>query len=593
VRSVRALSTIVGIGCAVAASMERQASPPVAPANLWAAQTSAREITLVWSRVPGAVQYRIFEGTGASAKRLGWTTASGEQYVRPISGYGIEHRFSIDAVFENGDVSPRAAFNPVVPREVTPAPVAAPATVTATAGKNGISLTWDAVPGVSAYRIGRQMMPGGVQILCRLCPTVPTFLDATAQSGARVVYVVTAVAPSGVSRAVRSNQLTATTDPALTRDSATGIRVEPDNAPPRGTITVPPVPGGCLSIGEQGNMIVRLADGTVRYFERINFGGGEPASPTPGFRPVPGITNAVAVATSGRHSLVLIGDGTLRAFGMNDRGQLGQPVGYGDTPVVAVRGITNAVAIAVGQGHSAALLADGTIRMWGAGENGIPGDGRADVTTNRTAPARVAGITNAKAIASGVSMTLALTDDGRIRAWGSNFGGLGFYGVLGTGERGLSSATPQPVIGIANAVAIATSGVSSLAVLADGRVMAWGAARSPRRDLPEDYLRTTNPLPVPDIVNALAVSPHLILLADGTVRELFRPEEAVAGITHAVAVASDPTNKYALLSDGRLVGWGLKQFWPRGRVTVAEFGRQDARECAFPHSGVATMPVRN
>ena len=87
-------------------------------------------------------------------------------------------------------------------------------------------------------------------------------------------------------------------------------------------------------------------------------------------------------------------------------------------------------------------------------------------------------------------------------------------------------------------------------------------------------------MPVPDIRNAVALSPYLILLADGTVRDIFRPEVPVAGVANAVAVTSDPTNRYALLADGRLLGWGLKQFWPKGVVTVAEFDPQTARECA-------------
>ena len=163
--SIRLLFALAGIGCAVLASAGRQAATPSPPANLWAAQTAPRQITLVWSRVPGAVQYRIFEGTSDDAKRLGWTTASGDQYVIPVADFGVEHRFAIDAVFENGDVSARVAFNPVVPLEVTPGPVAAPATVKASSGKNGVALSWDPVAGVSAYRIGRQVFPGGLQIL--------------------------------------------------------------------------------------------------------------------------------------------------------------------------------------------------------------------------------------------------------------------------------------------------------------------------------------------------------------------------------------------------------------------------------------------
>ena len=564
----------------VLVSLDAQPSAPP-PTNLWAAQVSAREITLAWSRAPGAVLHRIYEGTGETAKRIS-QTGSGDQSVQMVKGFGVEHRYSIEAIFANGEVSARVPFNVVIPREVTPGPVAAPTTATATPSPEGITLTWDEVPGTTAYRIARRVAPGGFRILCNVCPTKTTFLDATSTPGAVHTYMVTAVSPSGASRPVRSNDVTATAGQPVAASTSTARRESTADTPaPKGTITVPPVPGGCLSVGEQGNVVVRLSEGTIQFFERVHFERGMRLVPDPAFKTVDGIRNAVAARTSGEHTLVLLSDGTLRAFGMNSRGQLGAGTGgfYSGTPV-AVREITNAIDIAVGDAHSVALLADGTIRIWGAGDGGIPGDGREDVTTNRTRPATVAGINTAIAIASGVSTTFALLADGTVRAWGGNFGGLGFYGVLGTGETGISSATPKPVIGVSNAVAITTSGVGSLALLSDGRVMAWGAPRLATRGSKENYVHTTRALPVPDIRNAAAVSPYLILLADGTVRDIWATDVPVAGVTNAVAVTSDPTNRYALLADGRLLGWGLKQFWPKGIVTVAQFDAATAQECA-------------
>jgi len=534
----------------------------------------------VWTRAPGAVLHRIYEGTGETAKRIS-QTASGDQSVQMVKGFGVEHRYSIEAIFPNGEVSARVPFNVVVPREVTPGPVAAPTSATAVPGPEGITLTWDEVPGTTAYRIARRVAPGGFRILCNVCPTKTTFVDTTSTPGAVHTYMVTAVAPAGASRPARSNDVTATAgQPTSPPKPAARAAAGAEPPPPKGTVTVSPVPNGCLSVGSEGNVAVRLGDGTVQFFERVHFERGMRLVPDPSFKTVAGISNAVAVRTSGEHTLVLLSDGTLRAFGKGGEGQLG--IGatfYSGTPV-AVRDITNAIGLATGMDYSVAVLADGTVRTWGAGQRGIPGDGREDVTTNRTRPATAAGITTATAIAAGGLTTFALLADGTVRGWGGNFGGLGFYGVLGTGETGISSATPMPVIGVSNAVAITTSGGGSLALLADGRVMAWGSTRLPRRDLPEDYLSTTRALPVPDVRNAVAVSPYLILLADGTVRDIFRPEVPVAGVANAVAVTSNPANRYALLADGRLLGWGPKQFWPKGVVTVAQFDAATAQQCA-------------
>ena len=575
-------STFAAIAAAltvVLVSLDAQPSAPP-PTNLWAAQVSAREITLAWTRAPGAVLHRIYEGTGETAKRIS-QTGSGDQSVQMVKGFGVEHRYSIEAVFPNGEVSARVPFNAVIPREATPATVAAPTAATAVPSSEGITLTWDEVPGTTAYRIARRVAPGGFRILCNLCPTKTTFVDSTSTPGAVHTYMVTAVAPAGASRPVRSNDVTATAgQPATASGPAARGEGSASTPAPKGTITVSPVPGGCLSVGKQGNVVVRLSDGTIQFFERVHFERGMRLVRDPAFKTVDGIRNAVAARTSGEHTLVLLSDGTLRAFGTNTRGQLGIGTGFYSGTPVAVREITNAIDIAVGEAHSVALLADGTIRIWGAGDGGIPGDGREDVTTNRTRPATVAGINTATAIAAGVSTTFALLADGTVRAWGGNFGGLGFYGVLGTGETGISSPTPTPVIGVSNAVAITTSGGGSLALLADGRVMAWGAPRLATRGSKENYVHTTRAMPVPDIRNAAAVSPYLILLADGTVRDIWATDVPVAGVTNAVAVTSDPTNRYALLADGRLLGWGLKQFWPKGIVTVAQFDAATAQQCA-------------
>ncbi len=88
------------------------------------------------------------------------------------------------------------------------------------------------------------------------------------------------------------------------------------------------------------------------------------------------------------------------------------------------------------------------------------------------------------------------------------------------------------------------------------------------------------PVPVPEVRDAIAVSPYLFLLADGTVRTIERPGHAVPGVARAVAVASDHVNRYALLEDGRLVGWGHPRWWPKGVTEVADLGRDTARACA-------------
>src|SRR5690242_19313032 len=66
----------------------------------------------------------------------------------------------------------------------------------------------------------------------------------------------------------------------------------------------------------------------------------------------------IAVSLDGRHSCVVAGDGTVRCWGANDYGQLGNRT-VTTTPTVTpvlVSGITTTIAVAAGRDHSCALL---------------------------------------------------------------------------------------------------------------------------------------------------------------------------------------------------------------------------------------------
>jgi alpha-tubulin suppressor-like RCC1 family protein len=67
---------------------------------------------------------------------------------------------------------------------------------------------------------------------------------------------------------------------------------------------------------------------------------------------------------------------------------------------VEVSGITTATSIALGGYHSCAVLTDGTMKCWGYNGNGELGDG---TTTDRTTPVEVSGITTATSIALGAT----------------------------------------------------------------------------------------------------------------------------------------------------------------------------------------------
>ena len=88
---------------------------------------------------------------------------------------------------------------------------------------------------------------------------------------------------------------------------------------------------------------------------------------------VPGISNAVDVnAISSGSSIVLLADGSMKAFGLNSSGQLGTTVGFGApnprVPPTIVTGVNDAVRLGTGLGAEQVFIRrDGSV--WGFGIN--------------------------------------------------------------------------------------------------------------------------------------------------------------------------------------------------------------------------------
>jgi alpha-tubulin suppressor-like RCC1 family protein len=232
-----------------------------------------------------------------------------------------------------------------------------------------------------------------------------------------------------------------------------------------GTIAV--ASGATHSLLLQGGTVLGAGADALGQLGRLG------AGPYPTFGALRfGPTSVTAVAAGRQHSLLLRADGTVQALGDNAAGQLGvgttSPVPSIDPPVIG--GLANVVAVAGGWAHSVALLADGTVRAWGTNANNEVGDGSG---TTRSAPVVVPGVSDVVAIAAG-EHTLALRRDGRVYAWGYNH-----QGQLGLGDTSPRTA-PELVPGIDDAVAVAAGRWHSLVVLADGTVRSFGSNNSGR-----------------------------------------------------------------------------------------------------------------
>ena len=115
------------------------------------------------------------------------------------------------------------------------------------------------------------------------------------------------------------------------------------------------------------------SDGTAWVWgnnEQGQFGNGRDASDEKSLIPlrVPGIANAVALtgASTGRHFFALLKDGSVRAWGNNDWGQIGNGrSGERQNTVITPR-ITQVKAIFAAGNHSFAIRQDNSLWIWGA-----------------------------------------------------------------------------------------------------------------------------------------------------------------------------------------------------------------------------------
>jgi alpha-tubulin suppressor-like RCC1 family protein/PKD repeat protein len=180
-----------------------------------------------------------------------------------------------------------------------------------------------------------------------------------------------------------------------------------------------------------------------------------------------GLTGITAIAAGAHHSLALKSNGTIWGWGLNDNGQLGDGTTTERETPVQVSGLTGVIiAIAAGEKHSLALMGDGTVWAWGNNDNGQLGDG---TLAERHAPVKVASLAAITAIAAGNLHSLALTGDGAVWSWGDNE-----FGQLGDGTTD-DRSTPVSVSSLSGIVTAIAGGDSYTFVLkASGTAWMWG-----------------------------------------------------------------------------------------------------------------------
>jgi alpha-tubulin suppressor-like RCC1 family protein len=315
---------------------------------------------------------------------------------------------------------------------------------------------------------------------------------------------------------------------------------------------------------------------------------------------------AVLLSTGNGHSCVVLKDGTIRCWGDNgygELGDLGSAAGTSDTPVIpggttgALSGVT---ALSVGTYHTCAVESDGSVWCWGEDVsaqlgsmvttqiNHVP----ATVTPTRVPSFPPSGL-KAKAIGAGSGHTCAVLSDGTVWCWGSNYAGqLGAVSTMMINTNPVSYV-PLKVNGLpAAATAVSAGYDESCAVLSDGTVWCWGA--NVDGDLGNNAAGTQSmtPVKVSGLAGATAIAcsdessfacatctAGVCCWGDDTTGQLGNNTSSTfsavpvtpQGLSGAVTVAAGTEHACATLPDGTAWCWGSNRFAELGSPTFNPF----------------------
>jgi alpha-tubulin suppressor-like RCC1 family protein len=296
----------------------------------------------------------------------------------------------------------------------------------------------------------------------------------------------------------------------------------------------------------------QLGNGTSAGSEGCGFGEKHPCSTRP--VPVPALSNVVAVAGGFGHSLALLSNGTVMAWGENSLGQLGNGTTTNSDVPVKVNGLSEVVAVAAGFFHNLALLKNGTVMAWGHSFQGQLGDGTTSGPEScgpgaapcSMKPVPVSNLSGAVAVAANGEHSAALLANGTVVDWGENSAGQ-----LGNGTTEQSDV-PVEVKGLNEVAAIAAGGSTDYALKRDGTVMSWGEGQG--GSLGDGKLENSDvPVPVSGLSGVTAIASGLALLGSGELRAWGRGEDGdlgdgkfensdvpvpVSGLTGVSAIAS-------------------------------------------------------
>ncbi len=327
-----------------------------------------------------------------------------------------------------------------------------------------------------------------------------------------------------------------------------------------------------LTLGRSHACIVSTSGGVKCWGNNVNgeLGTGDNDNR---FSPVDvvGLTSGVdSVSAGDRHTCAVLTDSSVRCWGDNLLGQLGNESARASNIPLEVTGLSDVTQVAAGGSHTCALGGDAQVRCWGFNGDAQLGTGDTD---NRPLATRVNLLQNVSTLVAGRANTCTININGAVACWGvvdriCNTFGCGFQ----------SFGRPTAVLGLQSDVVMMSAGeYFNCAVIAGGAVKCWGDNYERQLGVQDTF--DPDPLELFDIEGlqsgvesvSAGYDHACATLTDGTVRcwadntfgrlgdgtnEDRYPPVPVVDLTDVAEVHAGRTSTCALTNSGQVQCWG-------------------------------------
>ncbi len=321
-----------------------------------------------------------------------------------------------------------------------------------------------------------------------------------------------------------------------------------------------------LTGGNQHTCAITSGQGVACWGSNVDGQLGDSRATPVHFTPfvIPALTGVRALTAGRDHTCALLNGGSVKCWGINSNGELGDGTKAQRVGPVAVVGLTDAVEVRSFWGHTCARRSGGGIRCWGA-NSGAFGDG---TTGDSPTPVDTSGITASTSVAVGWGHTCAVVAGGTAKCWGH----YNNWGQIGDGTTAMERLLPVDVVQLSGVAAVTNGSYHSCARLSDGTVSCWGNNQGGALGLGTTDSDRHTAVVVPGLAGVAQVSAgsaHTCArtsanavycwgsgpIGDG-VNTIKPSPTAVRGLTDAVEIASGEDHACARRASGKVVCWG-------------------------------------